>query len=225
MTRSKPKIAVMMDENTSGGGTHYEMRKDYYSAIAQAGGVPYGIPYIKDFSERVVAEFDGFLSVGGAIAFPSDWYVSGCASPYPFSERLAVETKIMQSFLDADKPFLGVCHGMQLMAALYGGKLRSDLADTLHKNSHHSVFLTQGSRLAEIVGCTSLEVNSRHSEAVATILDPIQVSAVAADGVIEALEIKGKKFAVGIQWHQENFWQVEHAGNRIFSAFVEACEA
>jgi gamma-glutamyl-gamma-aminobutyrate hydrolase PuuD len=57
----KPKIAVMLDENTSRGGTHYETHKDYFSAIDQAGGVPYGIPYLADMVDAVINEFDGFF--------------------------------------------------------------------------------------------------------------------------------------------------------------------
>ena len=73
----KPKIAVMLDENTSCGGTHYETHKDYFSAIDQAGGVPYGIPYLADMVDPVINEFDGFFSIGGGVCFPSEWYQTG----------------------------------------------------------------------------------------------------------------------------------------------------
>ena len=223
MTNAKPKIAIMMDEDSSRGGTHYDLSKNYFSAVAAAGAVPYGIPYVKDFAERAIREFDGFLSVGGFVAFPSAWYISGNASPFKLSERLAVEIPIMESFLESDKPVLGICHGMQLLAGLHGAKLRSDLGNTFHKASDHGVTLTPGSQWADIVRCAAFEVNSRHSEAIATVVDPIRVAAFAQDKVIEAIEIKGKRFALGCQWHQEEFWNAEHPGNRIFSAFVDAC--
>ena len=65
----KPKIAVMLDENTSCGGTHYETHKDYFSAIDQAGGVPYGIPYLADLVDPVINEFDGFFRSGAGFVF------------------------------------------------------------------------------------------------------------------------------------------------------------
>ncbi len=85
--RRRPRIAVIMDENTLAGGDRYEMSKHYFEAIARAGGIPYGIPYLGGIVEQVIADFDGFLSVGGRIKFPTDWYVDGDQSAFPASER------------------------------------------------------------------------------------------------------------------------------------------
>ena len=221
----KPKIAVMLDENTSRGGTHYETHKDYFSAIDQAGGVPYGIPYLADMVDPVINEFDGFFSIGGGVCFPPEWYQTGQTSPFPPSERTAIEVAIMEGFLAADKPVLGACNGMQILAALHGCRLRSDLENTVHTTGPHSVTLIKGSRLAQIVGAKALEVNSRHREGVAEISDQLRVSAVAPDGIIEAIEVPNKRYALGYQWHQENFWREDHAGNLILAAFVASAEA
>nr|QQZ50583.1 gamma-glutamyl-gamma-aminobutyrate hydrolase family protein [Phenylobacterium glaciei] len=45
----------------------------------------------------------------------------------------------------------------------------------------------------------------------------------APDGVIEAVELEGSGFALGLQWHQELFAGTDHPGNRIFAGFVSAC--
>ena len=100
----KPRIAVIMDENTAAGGSGYEMPKTYFTAVHRAGGMPFGIPYLPDMVESVIAEFDGFVSVGGRIRFPADWYAPGDGSRYPSSERLEVEQALMRGFLDLDKP-------------------------------------------------------------------------------------------------------------------------
>jgi putative glutamine amidotransferase len=57
---------------------------------------------------------------------------------------------------------------------------------------------------------------------VAEVGDGVLASAHAADGVIEAIEVRFRRFAVGVQWHQELFARDEHDGNRIFAAFVNA---
>ena len=59
-----------MDENTSVDGTRYDMTKNYFIGIQRAGGLPFGIPYFAEMVDSVVAEFDGFVSVGGRIKFP-----------------------------------------------------------------------------------------------------------------------------------------------------------
>ncbi len=219
----KPRIAVMLDENTKDGGTDYKLPKNYFRAIAHAGAIPYGIPYCEDFIENAVKEFDGFFSVGGAVQLPSEWYVEGHAPLFPFSERIAIERAIMASFLAADKPVLGSCNGMQLMAGLHGCKLRSD-ANPSHRHNHE-VSLINGTTVARLIGNPKLTVNSRHSEAIASASSQVTVAAIAEDGTIEAIEIPDKKFAIGLQWHQEDFWNSNHAGNAVISAFVDACRS
>jgi len=46
-------------------------------------------------------------------------------------------------------------------------------------------------------------------------------SAVAPDGVIEAIEAPKSRFCVGVQWHPENFWRTGEF-RPLFDAFVEA---
>jgi len=225
---SQPRIAVLLDENTSVDGSRYDMTKGYFVGIQRAGGWPYGIPYVPEMVDRVVREFDGFLSVGGRFAYPDEWYVPGLVSPSPASERLPVERALMEGFLEADKPVLGICAGMQMLACLHGCRLVPDLRQlgpNIQEHNQggalHPIRIAPGSRLEEIVG-SDLTVNSFHREAVAEVSDRILVSAEAADGIIEAIEVPSRRFAIGVQWHQELFARDQHDGNRIFAAFVNA---
>ncbi|MBF9232252.1 gamma-glutamyl-gamma-aminobutyrate hydrolase family protein [Microvirga alba] len=225
---AKPRIAVIMDENTSVGGTGYEMPKTYFTAVHRAGGMPFGIPYLAEMVETVVAEFDGFISVGGRIQFPREWYV-GDESRYPASERLAVEQALMRGFLDRDKPVLGICNGMQMLACLHGGRMvhkvretGAHILDHDNRTASHAVSIMPGTMLSRIVGAARMEVNSRHQEAVVEVSDRAVVAAQADDGVIEAIEIPSHRFAIGLQWHQEAFTLTEHPGNKLFDAFVQA---
>ncbi|NIX77065.1 gamma-glutamyl-gamma-aminobutyrate hydrolase family protein [Microvirga terricola] len=226
--KAKPRIAIIMDENTSGDGTLYETTKAYFVAVHRAGGVPFGIPYFIDMVDSVVAEFDGFVSVGGRIQFPRDWYV-GDESRYPSSERLEVEQALMRGFLDHDKPVLGICNGMQMLTCLHGGRMVHKIRETgAHILDHdnrgavHSVSITPGTMLSRIVGAARMDVNSRHQEAIVEVSGQAVIAAKADDGVIEAVEIPSRRFALGLQWHQEAFARTEHPGNGVFKAFVEA---
>jgi putative glutamine amidotransferase len=228
MTRSRPRIAVLLDENTSVDSSRYDMNKSYFSAVRRAGGSPFGIPYFEDMTDEVVTDFDGFVAVGGRFAYPAAWYVSGTASPYPASERLPVERALMEGFLTHDKPVLGICAGMQMLACLHGCRLTPDvrslgpgIGEHDRRGVVHPVAIAPGSALEALVG-DRLEVNSFHREAVAETSDSVRASARSGDGVIEAIEVPSRKFAIGLQWHQEQL-APEHRGSKIFQAFVEAC--
>ena len=226
---SKPRIAIIMDENTSVGGTRYDMTKNYFAAIQRAGGMPFGIPYFIEMVETVVHEFDGFMNVGGRFAFPDDWFPEGQVSKAPHSERLDVELALMRGFLERDKPVLGICNGMQVLAGLYGCRLSPDvramgshILDHDKRGHEHSVSIKENTLLSRIVGRRELSVNTFHREAVIEISDRIVASAHAGDGVVEAIEVPSCRFGLGVQWHQELFANQDHPGNAIFDAFVEA---
>lgn len=226
----RPRIAVLLDENTSAGGTRYDMTKGYFTGIQDAGGLPFGIPYFAGMVDEVVASFDGFLAVGGRFAYPDEWYLPGQVSPSPPSERLPVERALMEGFVDRDKPVLGICAGMQMLACLHGCRLTPDVrALGGHVQEHdrrdalHPISLKPGTALARAIGTSELVVNTFHREAVAAMGRDVIASGQADDGVIEAIEVPSRRFAVGLQWHQELFAATDHPGNRIFAAFVSAC--
>lgn len=225
----QPRIAIILDENTSTGGTRYEAAKGYFRGVSNAGGLPLGIPYLPEVVDIVLKEFDGLISVGGRFAHPDDWYISGEASKAPPSERLDVERAIIEGFLEMDKPILGICAGMQMLACLSGCRLTPDLrtsfptANEHDKRDHlHSVEIAPESHLAKIIGKPRIEVNTFHREAVAQLSPSVLASAHAEDGIVEAIEVISSSFAIGLQWHQELFAEVDHPGNTVFRAFVEA---
>ncbi len=225
----QPRIAIILDENTSTGGTRYEAAKGYFRGVSNAGGLPLGIPYLPEVVDIVLKEFDGLISVGGRFAYPDDWYISGEVSKAPPSERLDVERAIVEGFLEMDKPILGICAGMQMLACLSGCRLTPDLRTSFpHANEHdrrdhlHAIDLLPESRLAKIVGKSRIEVNTFHREAVAQLSPAVLASAQAEDGIVEAIEVISSSFAIGLQWHQELFADADHPGNTVFRAFVEA---
>ena len=103
----KETIAVILDENTSGDASRYEAAKGYFTAIRDAGGLPFGIPYLPEIVDAAVDDFDGLLCAGGRFAYPEGWYVDG-ASKAPASERFEVERGIVEKYLERDKPILGI---------------------------------------------------------------------------------------------------------------------
>lgn len=224
-----PRIAVILDENTSSGGTRYEAPKTCFSAIRDAGGLPFGIPYLAEMVDCVITEFDGVLCGGGRFAYPDAWYVDGDSSRSPPSDRLDVERRIVEACLARDKPIFGICAGMQLLACVAGSRLWSNLATFApspvahdQAGAEHPIAIVPQSRLHAVVGTATMSVNSSHREAVGSLSAAVSVSARAADGIVEAIEISGQTFAIGVQWHQERYAGTAHPGNRLFAAFVAA---
>ncbi|TKT79165.1 gamma-glutamyl-gamma-aminobutyrate hydrolase family protein [Aquamicrobium sp. LC103] len=227
--KRKPMIAVIMDENTSAGGNYYQTSKNYFSAVSRAGGAPFGIPYLPELVDQTIEQFDGFLSVGGRIEFPRPWYVHGDQSRYPTSDRLSVELALMGGFLARNKPVLGICNGMQMLACLNGCRMVSDVhsswPDALNHDQadlRHEVFIQPGTRMADIFGNETFSANTFHREAIVEASTDVVVTARAPDGVIEGVEIPSQSFAMGVQWHPEKLAAEDHAGLRIFDAFVDA---
>ena len=225
----KPRIAVVLDENTSSGGTHYEAAKGYFLSVSNTGGLPFGVPYLPEVVDVVLAEFDGLVSVGGRFAYPDDWYVDNASSKAPPSERFEVEKAIVEGFLERNKPVLGICAGMQMLACLNGCRLTPDLrASNPNAIEHdkrgyfHPIDIVHGSRLSEVIGKPRIEVNTFHREAIARLSPAVHACAFAEDGIVEAIEISANTFAIGIQWHQELLAEIDHPGNRLFAGLVEA---
>ena len=79
----------------------------------------------------------------------------------------------------------------------------------------------RGTWLWEIVGQAELEGDSSHHQAVSCVGPNLRVSAVATDGVIEAVEGTGEAFVLGVQWHPERLPDDPVQG-RLFEAFVAA---
>ena len=87
----------------------------------------------------------------------------------------------------------------------------------------HSIRVNPDTRLAGIIGAGEHDVNSRHHQAVDCVGGGLIVSARAADGVIEALELTGNAtFAVAVEWHPEDRVAVSSADRKLFEAFAQA---
>lgn len=241
-SKAKPKIALVMSRLTdvlpNGETTGYFIPQNYVSAIEQSGGEVMLVDYDTN-AEDVAKNCNGLLVIGGNSAFPQEWYAEGEESPYSTAKdsidstsRGRAEAGLMDTFHAKNKPILGICNGMQTLAAHFGG---AKLTGNIHNHNsneinhcspdtRHDVLIEQKTKLARITGAETMVVNSFHNEAVIEIPkgSHIQVSAKAPDGAIEAVELKGYPFAVGVQFHPESL-ALHHGSDpaqKIISAFI-----
>jgi putative glutamine amidotransferase len=209
---SRPRIAIPLDVNVAG---RYEQPRAYADAVARAGGLPLPIPCgDPSLAGEYLAACDGLLVAGGDFDIPPERYGEArrpaCGPSRP--ARTAFEEAMLEGALAAGMPVLGVCGGMQLLAVVRGGALHQHLPDDLGVSHEqpppkdvpsHVVEIGPGSVLERLVGSEPLPVNSTHHQAVSRPGSGVAVSGWAPDGVVEAIEIEGARFALGVQWHPE----------------------
>ena len=229
-----------------------ELAPGYYRSILQAGGSPVVIPpYMDDEAlEALLDSLDAVVLSGGADMNP---LLVG-EEPIPQlhginPERDVPEFRLIRRALERQLPLLGICRGIQMLATAMGGSIYQDLGvqyteaplikhcqDLVREQASHTVRIEQGTILESIFapshlpvdgdGCSLLQVNSFHHQAVRTTGSRLRVSARSMDGVIEAVESTEYKSILGVQWHPECFvmagdrrmmpifeWLVGEAGN------------
>lgn len=206
----------------------------YLQAIKENGGLPLLIPYTEsvDTVRELVQLCDGLLVPGGIDIDPS---LYGESPDIHLGEVDAVLDKAeltgLRTEFAAKMPVFGICRGLQLMNVFCGGTLYQDLPSQfdgkllIHSQTSarsavsHTAKILRDSRLYSLLGCDSVSVNSLHHQAVKKLGRGISVSALAEDGVVEAIEHEnGLWFAV--QWHPEELTYMP-VMNDLFARFIE----
>ncbi len=207
----------------------------YLDAVARAGGVPVLLPPIVELAPEHARRCDAIVFTGGNdIAMEPIGGVSHPRSEPMHPQRQAYEFALLRALDDIrelrERPVLGVCLGMQMMAMHRGGTLNQHLADTLpsaenHRHDRtHRIVPTQIAAPANITSFIHApgEVASNHHQGVSDP-GPLSVLAHAPDGVIEALADLSRPFYVGVQWHPERT-PAAALGLGVFEAFIQAAK-
>jgi putative glutamine amidotransferase len=71
----------------------------------------------------------------------------------------------------------------------------------------------------------SMRVNSSHHQSVKAVAPSLIASALASDGIVEAIESPTHRFFLGIQWHPEFLFDRHPLHRRLFEAFIRAARA
>lgn len=212
----------------------------YYKGIAEAGGVPVVIPPLadKDVIINTLDSLDGLMLTGGGDINPL--WAGEEPSPRLHSinrERDEAELLAVRLAYNRQIPMLGICRGIQVLVTALDGEVEQDIAEgmqagrltpgghVLLKHSQdadrreptHTVIIEKDSALYGIYGTGTLAVNSFHHQSVRKCGARFKVTAVAPDGVIEAIESSEYKSIMGVQWHPE--W-LEDSGPALFGWLV-----
>ena len=219
-----------------------EARDRYWSRTREAGGE------VIDLDEGAVGRVDPLagtldaLVLTGGIDVEPDTYHAAERHPKVKETapgRDAMELAFLEHALKRDIPVLAICRGHQLLNVGFGGALlqhidsgehRADFATPGYPSRWHQLQIEPDSRLAEALGATSIEINSRHHQAVQAVglasgLRPVAYADEHGAELIEGMESREHRWVVGVQWHPERpedhkpaFAPVMH---RLFAAFVQ----
>jgi len=200
----------------------YKLNKPYMEAVELAGGTPIALGYCTNSIEEFLKISSGIILSGGDDAFDNP--------------RDRFETTLCKIAIKRGVPVLGICRGMQLLNAVLGGTLVDDIPTHIktyinHRPNEardlqtHSVAVAKGSVLHSILDTDDIGVNSIHHQCIGRVGDGLVASAIAPDGIIEAVELPLEihPFAVGVQWHPEELVSLHPKQLNLFEALVNAC--
>jgi putative glutamine amidotransferase len=212
------------------------LSRSYADAVHATGAVALMLPPDPGASEdpdTVLDVIDGLILSGGADIDPAAY--GAPRDPHTVGtrpERDLFEMALVRRAVERDLPVLGICRGMQLLNVALGGTLIQHLPDDLGHGDHrrmlgsfddadHDVRLSPGSLAARAAGETLHATKSHHHQGVDRLgTGLVETGWSVMDDLVEAVELPGRRFVLGVQWHPE----VDPA-SRVVSALVDAARA
>jgi putative glutamine amidotransferase len=238
-----PLIGITCSRSTGGAWGRYSLGhfmdyllSDYSQAILQAGGAAVIVPVAQDRGSlaTILDRVQGLVLSGGPDLHPRCYGEEPLGGLGEVDAALdEMELSIAQLALEKDLPLLGICRGIQVLNVALGGTLYQDIPSqvpagichTPHADkavNTHTVQVEPGSMLNRILGEPEIWVNSQHHQALKAVARGLAVTARARDGIVEAVELPGRGFVAGVQWHPEGTWREDPFSQKLFGAFVNA---
>lgn len=196
-------------------------------AVWRAGGEPVGIhPAESDVASRL-ARFDGVLLPGGGDLAPHRYGAATTHdSVYDVDElQDTFDLRVARHALGAGLPLLAVCRGLQVVNVALGGSLEQDMGGPEHEHRRlvHPVRIRRGTLLEEATGAGKADASCYHHQRVDRPGEGLTVTATAADGTVEGLELPDAQgWFTAVQWHPEDTAHEDPAQQGLFDALVSA---
>ena len=239
----QPLVAVSTDVRQFDNYTWHAAPQQYLEAALTGAGVfPVLVPSFGDRLDldQLLASVDGVMLTGSKSNVHPSLYggdASEANGPYD-PARDATTLPLIRKAIDYGVPLLAICRGIQELNVALGGTLATEIQEREGILDHRApvsdlqderfairqpVRIKEGTCLAGVLGAGEVRVNSVHRQAADRLGDRLEVEAVAEDGTVEAVSVKGARaFAVGVQWHPEYWVKSDDVSARIFKAFGDA---
>lgn len=211
----------------------YSSPAPYVDAVRRAGGIALLLPPGDDDWHEILPMLDGVVVTGGTdidpIEYGGDRYN---VHLLPFDpERDRSELSLARLLLEErETPLLCICRGLQVLNVAAGGSLYEHIPDIRDDDIHRDevglwamqdVEVEEDSLISQVMDATSIHTSSGHHQAVKAIGAALRVVGVATDGIIEALEMPGHSWLIGVQWHPEVTAEHDPTQQALFDALVK----
>lgn len=199
----------------------------YTRAVERAGGVPIILPPVPTESvPRLIEGLNGLIVSCGPDLDPRLYgAIRHEQTSEPDRRRDAFDLTLVRAAIEQERPFLAICRGMHVLNVVRGGTLIQHLPDVVGHDRHapdpvklaaHDVQISASSRIGQTLG-THAAVPTRHHQGIQRLGTGLLAVAWADDQIVEAVEVQGHPFGVGVQWHAE-----EDENPRLLEEFVTA---
>jgi putative glutamine amidotransferase len=206
----------------------------YSHAVQAAGGLALLLPPDDAVAERpdaLLDLIDGLMLAGGSDVDPASYGARPHRETRGTSpERDRFELALTHRAIERELPVLGICRGMQLLNVACGGTLDQHVPAAVGHEEHrpalgqfgdHEVQLESGSLAARAVGAETTAVKSHHHQGIGELGEGLTATGWSAeDGIVEAIELEGQQYALGVLWHPE-----QDERSRVVGTLVEAARA
>jgi putative glutamine amidotransferase len=236
-------IGIPAYKSSAGGSPNiplYALHPLYSEGVSLGGGAPLQIPHglNKETLRTIFERVDGLLLAGGGDVDPACYGETASEQVYGVDrERDEIELTLARWAVAEGKPLLAICRGIQVLNVALGGSLYQDVLAEMPGAIRHAYFqgmgferdypahevqLVPGSGLAQLLGGERFAVNSLHHQGIKMLAPGLSPVGHAPDGLVEAVEIEGHAFAVGVQWHPEALAPKDPVMRRLFEGLVGA---
>jgi len=203
---------------------------NYSNALNALGATP-----SSNLSQKDISSFSGLILPGGGDIHPKFLGLTS-SSPYLTNVEQEIDLaqfQLLELFIKAKKPILGICKGMQLLNVHFGGTMISHLSNTAvhayNKEDQIHTTINLSSPLNpfyKLYGSTMV-TNSAHHQAIHVLAKDFSLSQYSNDGVIEGF-VHDTLPILGVQWHPErmcfSLTRTDTAdGSLILSYFLKLC--
>jgi putative glutamine amidotransferase len=213
---ARPRIGITW------GARPIEKFLPYQLALERAGAQVFRLDARAPLPADPLASVDGLLFPGGGDVNPHRYGDEAIHPTVEVEDQLdELELTLARRAMQERVPVLAICRGMQMLNVAAGGSLIQDLSAAGYRAVDHRGYHeieVEPSQLAEIVIGRSVEVNSRHHQAIRRLGEGLVVTARSADGIIEGVELPDQPM-LGIQCHPEDLVEQEWT-QRLFAQFV-----
>lgn len=219
MTSKSNLVAVSATASEWDGANRVRLSTNYIRSLEGADLTPVVVPPLRspDTVRAILATCGGLLLTGGEDVDPALYGEQAHKQTgAPNQMRDATELALFTEARARKLPVFAICRGIQFVNVAMGGTLVQDIpSERPSKLSHdqpklrelrtHAVSVVAGSRIAQALKATSLDVNSYHHQAINRVAPGLSITATAPDGIIEGAESDDPAWwMVGVQWHPED---------------------